>query len=234
MANCGRADFRTLDDLIGYTRSLPPATAQPELPAQASSTAAACAPAPGDPQSADPHAAEMASSRKSRRLTAEERAQLSSPAYHLAHDIGEEARRYKNERDVGYGDLQYDIDAASVSLWWKGPVPRRICALVQAGAGRHVDVDVHEAAYSVGYLLTRPIPHQSAELDAAGIRIESVSVARGAAGHHVDISFHGVGGDEDARAALVRRVGEHQTGVPVATVVEGPERGDFVPGVAGP
>ena len=181
------------------------------------------------PTRADPHYHDLVVAPKSRQLTEGERLQHSSPAYYMAHDIGQEADYYGDVRDAGYGDLRYDTGRDVVDLWWKGPIPAKIRRLIQAGPARHVQVKVHPANHGRGFLLEREMQllqdaKVEAELAAAGIHLKpGGSLPLGAAGLDVPISCSGISTNPGAGAALVRKVVERRTGVQVITVIVVPE-----------
>lgn len=176
------------------------------------------------PTRADPHYEELVTAPNNRRFVELERLQFSSPAFYLAHDIADKADHYDDVDNAGYADIRYDTGRDVVDLWWKGPLSAKVRRLVEAGPARNVKVKVYQADYGLGFFLNRMDRlHQDAELDAAGIHLNSWSPALGAAGIRVEIFCRGFGVNPAGGAALVRSVGERQTGLPVRTVVVGPE-----------
>lgn len=154
-------------------------------------------------------------------LIPEEKAQLESPAYELAHDIAEVSAHRDKGDGTGFGGILYDVEANTVDLWWKGAVDSDVQQLIDdAGRNARVASNVRQAPRTRRATLSAASRLFGPRLKAEGITVLRTSIPQDMSG--IDIKIKDLrDADEkskDTTKQKTREVAEAETGVPVRSV----------------
>lgn len=114
--------------------------------------------------------------------------------------------------DVGFGNIALE-GGPRVDLWWKGPLPSDVRAVVDAHP--NVDLRLHPAKYSWAQLhaAAARVVFDAPEIRALGIRIDSVGFEEGSSG--LNVTYLKEAGAQAADPSRIRAVVARMAGVDV-------------------